>query len=183
MNHLGPFVDHNARVVSLLGRVGHAEIDALGDQLLRLDTARRKPITLYLSCQGGTVLDALKITDIFACVRSKVTAIGMGLVEGAGVIILACAAERILLPSAILSTAGLHQFETRQASSLVAAIEPRIADLRNRAEQLPEMIRAASRDFRFFTASEAQKLELIDKIYSPTQIPYLTTKHAPYVIR
>jgi ATP-dependent protease ClpP protease subunit len=183
MNHLGPFVDHYARVVSLLGRVGHAEIDALGDQLLRLDTARRKPITLYLSCQGGTVLDALKITDIFACVRSKVTAIGMGLVEGAGVIILACAAERILLPSAILSTAGLYQFETRQASSLVEVLEPRIAVLEKASAQLPKLIRSSSRDFQFLTADEARRFKLIDKIYSPTQIPNLTTKHAPYVTR
>jgi ATP-dependent protease ClpP protease subunit len=183
MNHLGPFVDHHARIVSLLGRVGHTEIDALGDQLLRLDTARRKPITLYLSCQGGTVVDALKITDIFACLRSRVTAIGMGLVEGSGVIILACSSERILLPSAILSTAGLHQFETRQASSLAEALEPRIAALEKASAQLPELIRSASRDFRFFTAGEARQLKLIDKIYSPTQIPHLTTKNAPYVTR
>ena len=165
MNPLGPFVDYDSRVLSLLGRIEQSHIDALADQLLRLDAARRSNIIVYVSSQGGNIHDALKITDIFDCLRSKVIAIGMGHVQGAGLIILSCAAERLILPSCILSTAGLFDFEFRQASSLIEALEPRISALGKSSKELSTLIRSAVHGIQFLTADQAKELNLIDSIY------------------
>jgi ATP-dependent protease ClpP protease subunit len=182
MNPLGPFVDYDSRVLSLLGRIEQSHIDALADQLLRLDAARRSNIILYVSSQGGNIHDALKITDILDCLRSKVTVIGMGHVQGAGLIILSCASERLVLPSCIFSTAGLFDFEFRQATSLIEALEPRISALGKSSKELSKLIRSAAHGIQFLSANQAMELNLIDSIYAipPSRKPSLIGElHGP----
>ena len=102
-----PFFDYEGRVVSLLGRIDSSHVDVLADQLLRLETESSEPITLSISSTGGNLIAALKIVDVMNTLQSHVTAIAMGLVQGAGVLIFATASERLILPSALLSTTGL----------------------------------------------------------------------------
>ena len=104
---LGPLCDYEARIVSLLGKIDTNEVNLLVDQLLRLDAESGKPITVFVSCQGGDIIQGLTLLDSLGLLRSTVTAVGMGLIEGAGVLLLAGAHERIVFPSALLSSAGL----------------------------------------------------------------------------
>jgi ATP-dependent protease ClpP protease subunit len=164
VNLTGPLVDYNGRVASLLGPIDHTEINLLVDQLLRLDTARRKPITLYLSCIGGSLVDAFKVVDIMTGLRSPVITVAMGLVEGAAVIILACAAKRLMLPSSVLSTAGLYLFGTSQATTLAETLQPKIEELGWRSPEIVGLIRRAERRQEFLSAPEALRLGLIDRI-------------------
>jgi ATP-dependent protease ClpP protease subunit len=64
-----PLFDFEARVVNLLGRVGPAEINTVIDNLLRLDTDSAKKITVYISCQGGDIVEALKLVDTVGLLR------------------------------------------------------------------------------------------------------------------
>ena len=174
MNSVAPLFDYQGRVISLLGGIDHQEIDRLIDHLLRLDTASRRPITLYVSCRGGSIVEALMITDIFASLRSRVTGIGMGLIAGAGAVILASTHDRVLLPSAVLSTAGLHDFAVSQATTLVETIQPRIEALGERSPRLVELINRAERRQEFISAPEALRKCLIDRIHEkhvPDRVP------------
>ena len=69
-----PFFDYEGRVVSLLGRIDSSHVDVLADQLLRLETENSDDITLYVSCVGANLIDALKIADVMNTLQSHVTA-------------------------------------------------------------------------------------------------------------
>ena len=113
---LGPLCDFEARIIGLLGRIDATDVNRVVDLLLRFDASSAKPITVFVSCQGGDIVEGLKITDTLGLLRAPLTAVGMGLIEGAGVLLLASAYQRILYPSAQICTAGLwdlpHLHET-----------------------------------------------------------------------
>jgi ATP-dependent protease ClpP protease subunit len=103
----GALFDYQARIISLLGEISTAHVDIVVDHLLRLDAESSREITVFISCQGGHMADALKLVDCIGLLRSSLTAVCFGLVEGPAVWLLARAHRRILFPSALVSTAGL----------------------------------------------------------------------------
>jgi len=104
---IAPLFDLEARIISLLGVVGDEQINLLVDLLLRLDEESAKEITLYISSQGGDMVQALKLVDTLRMLRSSVTGVGLGLIEGAGVMLLASCSRRIVFSNTLVSTAGL----------------------------------------------------------------------------
>jgi ATP-dependent Clp protease protease subunit len=106
-NVIAPLFDYEARIISVLGDLGVPEANLIVDQLLRLDAESNAPITVFVSSRGGTMVDGLKITDALGLLRSPVTSVGLGLIEGAGFLLLVMADERIIFPSTLISTAGL----------------------------------------------------------------------------
>ena len=184
-----PFWDYEGRVVSLLGRIDSANIDILGDQLLRLDTASTKGITLYLSSIGGNLIDGFKILDILATLQSRVTAIAMGLVQGCGVLVFAAAPERFILPNSLLFTEGLWSatgLETNPASgfgsrqihprdALMTELAAQVDRLSTQSPSLSRLIHEASVSPRLITAGQAVALGLADEIVEGT------TKHLPQI--
>ncbi len=103
----GTLFEYEARILSLLGRIDHSHVDLAVDQLLRCDADSDKDITVFLSCQGGNLIEGLKLVDAAGLLRSRLTVIGLGLIEGAAGLLLVSAHQRILLPSTLVCTAGL----------------------------------------------------------------------------
>src|SRR5277367_6427632 len=97
---LGPLADYDARIISLLGRIDASDINRVIDLLLRCDAASAAPITIFVSSQGGDIVEALKLIDTIGLLRAPLTVVGLGLVEGAGVMLIAAATQRVLYPSA-----------------------------------------------------------------------------------
>ena len=104
---IAPLCDYDARIVSLLGRIDTNDVNRVVDLLLRLDADSSAPITVFISCQGGDIVEGLKLLDTVQFLRSPLTAVGLGLVEGAGVLLLAAGSNRVLYPSVVISTAGV----------------------------------------------------------------------------
>jgi hypothetical protein len=173
---ISPFFDYEGRVVSLLGRNDSSHIDVLADQLLRLETESDEPITLYISSTGGNLIDALKIVDVMSTLQSHVTAIAMGLVQGAGVLIFATAAERLILPNALLATTGLWTMPglelappsgfgslgSHPRETLRTHLEAQVDQLSSPI--LARLVREAAGSPRLFTAEQAVALHLADAI-------------------
>ncbi len=114
---VAPLFDYDARILSVLGRIGPSEINLVIDQLLRLDHASDDPITVFISSQGGDIVEGLKLLDTLGLLRARITAVGMGLIEGASIFLLAGAEQRILYPSMAASVAGLWDLPLLHASA------------------------------------------------------------------
>jgi ATP-dependent protease ClpP protease subunit len=106
---VAPLVDSEARILSLLGPMTPSDINLAVDHLLRLDGENAHPITLFVSSQGGGIVEALKMLDTFSLLQAPLTAVGLGFIEGAGSLVLAGASQRVLFPSALVSLAGLWE--------------------------------------------------------------------------
>jgi hypothetical protein len=172
------FFDYEGRVLSLLGPVQEVDFTALSDHLLRLDTAARKPISIYLSAQCGHLMDALKVLDVLATLRSPTTGIALGLNEGASVVILSACQKRIMLPSALLETGNLWKLpredkmiglHTVTPDSLHAHVHRRLKELAARWPRLVELVRAAENGPAFLCPVDALKREIIDEIFDQTE--------------
>jgi ATP-dependent Clp protease protease subunit len=174
-----PLFDYDGRVVSLLGRIDSHHLDVLTDQFLRLDTDSKKEITLYVSCAGGNLVDAFRMLDILNALRSPVTSIALGLVEGIGVLIFAAANKRYILPSALLSTAGLWALPERVIApisgfgaarvysheDLIQVLKKQVDELGlTRSVHLCRVVHEAAQSPRLFSAEQAIAFDLADVI-------------------
>ncbi len=172
------FFDYEGRVLSLLGPVKEGDFTALTDNLLRLDTTARKPITIYLSAQGGHLMDALKVLDVLTTLRSPTTGIALGLNEGASVVILLACQKRIMLPSALLDTGNLWKLpnesktiglQTVTSGSSHAHVHRRLNELSTHWPQMVELVRSAENGSKFLCPVDALKREFIDEIFGQTE--------------
>jgi ATP-dependent protease ClpP protease subunit len=175
----GTLFEYEARILSLLGRIDYPQVDLAVDQLLRSDADSDQDITVFLSCQGGNLIEGLKLVDAVGLLRSRLTAIGLGLVEGAGVLLLVSAHQRILLPSVLVSTAGLWdlpQLHPQSRPGIGLHKQASIGDqLRFRLmERLDSALKASAQPWehllhpdappRILTASQCLELGLADTI-------------------
>ena len=160
-------LDYEARIVSLLGAIGEGEINLLIDLLLRCDSESGTDITLYLSSQGGDVLQALKVIDTLRLLRSHVTAVGLGLVEGAAVVVLAACPRRVVFPSVLISTAGLWALpmahaDLREPMGLGGGSDPRHQLLAKVQQQVERSFANAPQNLRSLLANPAQPPRLFN---------------------
>lgn len=176
----GPFHDVDARIVSLWGKIDTADINRVIDLLLRFDAASAKPVTIFVNCQGGDVSEGLKLIDTLSLLRSPVMTVGLGLIEGAGLLLLAAAQQRVLFPSAILSTSGLwdlpHLHEAAKRTmglrhdaqigdQLCARICGRMTDLVTAVgSKLPSLLADQNAPPQIFDATAAIRVGLADAI-------------------
>ena len=196
---VAPLLDFEGRIVSLLGTVGEVEINLLVDLLLRLDAESGKEITLYLSSQGADMVQALKVLDTLRMLRSSVTAVAFGLVDGAGVVVLAACPRRVVFPSVVLSTAGLWALpiphpDLRQPMGLGVGSDPRhqfIAKVTQQVQEafaaaplkMPAILADAAQPPRLFNAEEAIEAGLADRIITGSErrlFKPVTEKHPAY---
>jgi ATP-dependent protease ClpP protease subunit len=172
----GILFEYEARILSLLGPVDHSQINLAIDQLLRCDADSDKDITVFISCQGGNLIEALKLVDTVGLLRSQLTAIGFGLIEGAAVPMLASAHQRILMASTLVSTAGLWELphlhpEARpgiglhpQSSSMGEQLRARLLDQIKTSERSWGKVLDPNAASRLFTASQCLELGLADAV-------------------
>src|ERR671931_2159493 len=91
------------RVVFLRGRLDGANTNqAIGQLLLIARTAPGQAVELYLDSPGGSLGDALALYDVLQTLEAPVSTTCLGLVGGAGVLVLAggAAGRRFGLPHA-----------------------------------------------------------------------------------
>jgi ATP-dependent protease ClpP protease subunit len=175
----GTLFEYEARILSLLGRIDHSQVDLAVDQLLRCDADSDQDITVFLSCQGGNLIEGLKLVDTVGLLRSRLTAVGLGFIEGAAVLLLASAHQRILLPSALVCTAGLWNLpqlhpEARpgiglhQPASIGELLRSRLTEQLDQAVNLSERRWGCLLDPeaspRILTAAQCLELGLADAI-------------------
>jgi ATP-dependent protease ClpP protease subunit len=175
----GALFEYEARILSLLGRIDHSQIDLAVDQLLRCDADSDKDITVFLSCQGGNLIEGLKLVDAVGLLRSRLTAVGLGLIEGAAVLLLASAHQRILFPSALVSTAGLWDLPhlhpqarpgigLHQPASMIDQMRARLAEridlAMNLSERRWECLLDPETSPRILTAPQCLELGLADAV-------------------
>jgi ATP-dependent protease ClpP protease subunit len=176
---IAPLFDYEARILSLLGRIDPSQVDLAVDQLLRCDADSDDGITVFLSCQGGNLIEGLKLVDSIGLLRSRLTAVGLGLIEGAAVLLLASAHQRILFPSALVSTAGLWDLPDlhpqarsgiglHQQASIRDQLRARLAERINQAMNLSgrrwECLLDPETSPRILTAAQCLELGLADGI-------------------
>jgi len=203
---LGPLCDYDARIVSLLNRIDSSDINRAVDLLLRCDAASAAPITVFISCQGGDIIEGLKLADTVGLLRSPLTVVALGLVEGAALLLLASATKRVLYPSALLSTAGLwdlphlHQDAKRgiglhQGADGTDQLQRHITDRVNELVtisrgRVPHLLADPDANPRLFDATTAIQIGLADAIIegphrllikSRKQIQHVSTKPSPHL--
>ena len=144
------------------------------------DAASPDPLTIFVSSQGTDVIEGLKLADTIGLMRSPVTAVALGLVEGAGILLLAMATKRIVYPSAILSTAGLWDLPflhptvrpgmgLHRASRTGDRLDLQVADrmrelVVNSGGKLPSFLADPDAEPQLFDASAAIRVGLADAI-------------------
>ena len=179
-HQLGPLCDYEARIVSLLGKIDTTDINRVVDLLLRCDAASPDPITIFVSCQGADVIEGLKLADTIGLMRSPVTAVALGWVEGAGILLLAVATKRIVYPNCILSTGGLWDLPfmhptvragmglhhaSRAGDRLDLQVAERMHELVvNSGNKLPSFLADPNAEPQLFDASATIRVGLADAI-------------------
>ncbi len=98
-----PLINIQHRVLALTGECTPELVDWLIGMLLRLDAECTQRIYIHISCRNGHAMDGLRLADAIAIIKSPVTALGMGLLEGPGLIAFLAAEERHLLSSTLLT--------------------------------------------------------------------------------
>lgn len=87
------------RVVALFGALDDSLASEIAAQVWTLDATGDEPVTLLLSCRGGSVRACLSVVDALDVVDVSVNATCLGAVEGPPVAILAACARRRAAPS------------------------------------------------------------------------------------
>jgi ATP-dependent protease ClpP protease subunit len=177
---VAPLLDFEARILSVLGHIGPPEINLVIDQLLRLDHASDAPITVFIGSRGGDVVEALKLLDTLGLLRARITAVGMGLIEGASIFLLAGAQQRILYPSTAASVAGLWDLpqlhasakrgmglhlEAPAAEQLRTQITQRLKEVVGAGQgKIPELLADPAVPVNYYTASDLIRLGFADAV-------------------
>lgn len=196
---IAPLIDFETRIVSLLGPITETDVNIVVDLLLRLDALNAKEITVYISAQGGDMLQALKLLDTLRLLRSPVTAVGFGLVEGAALVFLAGCGRRILFPSTILSSAGLWALpemhgDIRQPIGLHSGVDSRqqlLVKLREQSTRafavspgkIPGLLGDPDQLPKIFSARESVEFGIADFVVTGPERRFIkpTSKPIPYV--
>jgi ATP-dependent Clp protease, protease subunit len=187
---IAPLHDIESRILSLLGTIDSAEVDLLIDLLLRADATNGKEITLYVSSRGGNWIEGLKLIDTINLLRSPVTAVALGQVEGAGLVLLAASTKRVLFPHSLLSSAGLWTLpsthnETRHPIGLHSVADSRqilLAKVLQQVEQaiaempgrIPSFLADPTQPPRLLNAEEALQFGIADAIVTGADRQLLT---------
>ncbi len=161
------------RIVFISGEITDQTASLVVSELLYLDSLNYNDIFLYINSPGGSVTAGLAIYDTMNYIKSDIKTIGIGLCASMGAFILACGTKgkRLSLPNTEIM---IHQplgGAEGQASDIKIAAE-RITKIKNKlnkilSEKTNQNIKKISKDTdrdNFFTAEEAIKYGLIDKI-------------------
>ena len=166
------------RVIMLMTPVNNISITSVISQLLYLNVKdSKKPIHLYISSPGGSVLDGYGIIDTMNLIEAPVYTYTIGLAASMGALIFLNGTNRYMLPHSELM---LHQplgGVSGQASDIEITanriikmkkdINEMIATRCNLA--LEEVEKFTDRD-RYFSATEAIKYGLADEIISKIEV-------------
>ncbi|WP_141053782.1 ClpP family protease [Aliarcobacter cryaerophilus] len=166
------------RVIMLMTPVNNISMTSVISQLLYLNAKDiKKPIHLYISSPGGSVLDGYGIIDTMNLIEAPVYTYTIGLAASMGALIFLNGTNRYMLPHSELM---LHQplgGVSGQASDIEITAN-RIIKMKKEINEmiatrcniaLEEVEKFTDRD-RYFSATEAIKYGLADEIISKIEV-------------
>lgn len=166
------------RVIMLMTPVNNISMTSVISQLLYLNAKDiKKPIHLYISSPGGSVLDGYGIIDTMNLIEAPVYTYTIGLAASMGALIFLNGTNRYMLPHSELM---LHQplgGVSGQASDIEITAN-RIIKMKKEINEmiatrcniaLEEVEKFTDRD-RYFSAIEAIKYGLADEIISKIEV-------------
>ncbi len=102
--------DLQGRTLGLFGTLDRETCLAASEAILRLGCVpSRRPLHLYLGCEGGEATEVFMLLDCLKARRGRLHTYAMGHVRGMGLLLLAEGDKRFALPHALVSTECLKQ--------------------------------------------------------------------------
>lgn len=163
------------RIIKLSKTIDSEESEKIIDQLLKLDTMKsNKDITFYINSPGGSVSDGMAIYDAMQMVKSDIKTICIGRCSSMAAVLLSggTKGKRFITPNSEIMIHEVSSFNMGKIGELKINYEhsntlnERI--IRLLANNTGKTIKQVRHDIelkdRWFTAEEALKYGLVDKI-------------------
>lgn len=163
------------RIIKLSKTIDSEESEKIIDQLLKLDTMKsNKDITFYINSPGGSVSDGMAIYDVMQMVKSDIKTICIGRCSSMAAVLLSggTKGKRFITPNSEIMIHEVSSFNMGKIGELKINYEhsntlnERI--IRLLANNTGKTIKQVRHDIelkdRWFTAEEALKYGLVDKI-------------------
>lgn len=162
------------RIVFVTGEVGSEMANTVVAQLLFLEKENPKAdIQMFINSQGGSVYAGMAIFDTMNHIKPEVSTIAVGLAASMGSFLLAAGTKgkRFSLPNSRIHIHQPHGGAEGQASDIKIAAEEIVKTRTSlnkylakfTGKPLSQIEKDADRD-KYFTAEEAAKYGLIDKV-------------------
>lgn len=171
------------RIIWVSGTVNQQMSDIVQAQLLYLDSAEKKDITLYINSPGGSVLCGLGIVDLMNYIQSDVATVNIGMCASMASILLSsgCKGKR---SSLVYSKVMIHQVSSGSSGHIE---DNRISQMeaekynyilfkilaQNTGKSFDDVLEGARRD-HWLNSDESLKFGLIDEIIGLDKTPSIS---------
>ncbi len=163
------------RIIKLSKTIDSEESEKIIDQLLKLDTMKsNKDITFYMNSPGGSVSDGMAIYDAMQMVKSDIKTICIGRCSSMAAVLLSggTKGKRFITPNSEIMIHEVSSFNMGKIGELKINYEhsntlnERIIKLlaNNTGKTIKQVRHDIELKDRWFTAEEALKYGLVDKI-------------------
>ena len=171
------------RIIWASGAVDQQMADIIQAQLLYLDSAEKKDITLYINSPGGSVMCGLGIVDLMYYIKSDVATINLGMCASMGSVLLSSGTKgkrSSLIHSKVMTHQVSHGTQGNIQDTRINQMEAEkynyilfkmIAN--NCGRTFQEVLEFSRRD-RWYNSDEALEFGLIDEIIN-TESPSITS--------
>lgn len=171
------------RIIWASGAVDQQMADIIQAQLLYLDSAEKKDITLYINSPGGSVMCGLGIVDLMNYIKSDVATINLGMCASMGSVLLSSGTKgkrSSLIHSKVMTHQVSHGTQGNIQDTRINQMEAEkynyilfkmIAN--NCGRTFQEVLEFSRRD-RWYNSDEALEFGLIDEIIN-TESPSITS--------
>ena len=162
------------RIIFVNGEIESNMVNIITAQLLWLDQQGDKPINLYISSPGGSVVDGLQIIDCLNFINSPISTTCLGMAASMGAVILSCGdkGKRFALPHSRImihqASGGYHGKAEDVKTSFAQLMRCQddifkiLAD--NMGKSVEEIEQLCSNTDKWFIGEEGVKLGIIDEI-------------------
>lgn len=161
------------RIIWVSGAVDQNMSDIIQAQLLYLDSAEKKDITLYINSPGGSVLSGLGIVDLMNYIKSDVATVNIGMAASMGSVLLSSGAKgkrSSLVYSKVMTHMVSSQYGGNIQDTTITHLESHKYNYilfkllaKNCGKTFDEMLESSRRD-RWFNSKEALDFGLIDEV-------------------
>jgi ATP-dependent Clp protease protease subunit len=171
------------RIIWVSGTVNQQMSDIVQAQLLYLDSAEKRDITLYINSPGGSVLCGLGIVDLMNYIQSDVATVNIGMCASMASILLSsgCKGKR---SSLVYSKVMIHQVSSGSSGHIE---DNRISQMeaekynyilfkilaQNTGKSFDDVLEGARRD-HWLNSDESLKFGLIDEIIGLDKTPSIS---------
>lgn len=171
------------RIIWVSGTVNQQMSDIIQAQLLYLDSAEKRDITLYINSPGGSVLCGLGIVDLMNYIQSDVATVNIGMCASMASILLSsgCKGKR---SSLVYSKVMIHQVSSGSSGHIE---DNRISQMeaekynyilfkilaQNTGKSFDDVLEGARRD-HWLNSDESLKFGLIDEIIGLDKTPSIS---------